>query len=184
MASPQQSVVVYEQLVARLKQIHDLYRTARLNELYYQHRVNSYRKWNLCIEVLTALTTSTAIGGLTFWKSNTGSMIWTVLVSVPVVLTVVKPFLQLSDLIEQSSKRHSEYRSLFLDLQELEGQITLRQGLDDSLLLKFEDALNRSKRLGLQDEVNVSERLRRKCFDAVGLELPVSSLWMPTRKEG
>jgi len=83
--------------IGKLRRIYDLYRTSLLNRLYSCHRLAVYRKWNKIVEVLLAVGTCSALGGLAVFKTGTGATVWAVIAAVAVLCNILKPILQLAN---------------------------------------------------------------------------------------
>jgi hypothetical protein len=158
-------------------------RTARLNIKYLQRKIRSLRNVNLIYEITLAVATSSAVAGFSFWQDATGKAIWAAIGVVATLLAVVKPILQLSDVLRGKQELLASYMILDHDLNTIRGEIQFKGKYDDALKRQFLRALERKAELVKKDTGSgVNERLRHRCFEEVLRELPSESFYIPPEK--
>lgn len=164
----------------RLEQIYIAYRTASMNHKYYAYRLASYGKINWVYEVTVAIGSSTsAVAAWPVWSTHTGGGVWAVFTGVVGLCVVLKPFLHLSQKVEQYGQLYLGYKDLYHDLKKVVSAVRLKKTLskeNEKMLINAESRIAQLDRIG---EVKPSARLRRKTFDEVNLEIPPDSLWYP-----
>ena len=169
-----------QQLREQVKQIYDRYRTALLSKKYYAHRLTGYERCNIVIEVLLALTASSAIGSWWFWKGTAmGSATWSCLGMITAVLAVLKPFLSLTSKIERSANLYASYALLHSELHNLVDDMRVKETLTDDMLTHYRNARERMAVLVQKEDPKPHQKLARKYYEEVKREIPVEKLWMP-----
>src|SRR5262249_1122961 len=98
-----------------LRIIHNDYRTALLNKKYYACRLSRYLRINKCMEILIAIgaTTGTGIAGFAIWQQGAGVTAWGIISGLSIVLSTLKPIIDVPKQIERCAKLAGEYASLF-----------------------------------------------------------------------
>jgi hypothetical protein len=170
-----------EPLEGQLNVTYDLYRTALLNRKYYGDRLAAYQRWNTLVELIVALGTSTAIGGLAFLESGVGKSVLAIVGGLAVVLAVVKTALQLSQQIERYSKLYTNHSILYSELDNLVSRIRVQQTVTNETMTSFFDIHHRFNLLASEDDPHPSRRLAEKYYKEVDKEIPSESLWLPRR---
>jgi len=168
--------------VAQLRLIYDDYRTAKMNCLYYAHRLRFHQRWNRFLEIVLALGTSGTIATWAIWQKGMGEYVWTFFAGLVTLLAIIKPILQLSTQIERCSKSYVGYLVLYYDLQNLVNEIEIQKDVNEKMVNTHKSAKERKKDLALDDEQIPKERLLQKCYDRVNREIPVTSLWFPSKQ--
>ena len=163
----------------RLKNLYDQYRTARMNREYYGCRLHSYQQINLIYEIVLALGTSSAVAGFYFWKTEAGKEMWAAFGVVVVILSVLKPVLQLSKKVERYSRLHAGYGALFYDLKGVVDDAREAGGLDPKMKELIDKAGVRYRELGVEDDPKASDKLLRKCQESVKRSTPPFQEWWP-----
>ncbi len=79
--------------------VYDLYRFAKTNEMYFSNKLEKYRFRNTFLEIILAITTSSSVATLWFWKTSLGDQAWKILLVVSTIFAVLKPFLRYTDKI-------------------------------------------------------------------------------------
>lgn len=164
-----------------LRMIHDEYRTALLNKKYYAARLDRYKTINRYSEIAIALgaTTGTSIAGLAIFKQGYGTAAWAVISGISMVLSVIKPIMNLPKEVERYSKLTGEYASMFGTLRIIEQDISASQSLTSEQIEVFNQVRKRTVDLLTLDDTNPNRRLLEKLQDEVNKEIPPSILWMP-----
>jgi hypothetical protein len=166
-------------LEGQLTLVYDLYRTARLNRKYYGDRLAAYQKWNTFVELIVALGTSTAIGGLVFLQIGLGKTVLASIGVLAVVIGVVKTSLQLSQKIERYSRLYTSHSVFYSELDSLVSEISAHQGITAERMKSFSDIQQKINLLAPEDDPHPSGKLRLKYFQEVNEEIPPERLWMP-----
>lgn len=161
--------------------VYDQYRTARLNVKYHAVLLRRYKRNNLLIEIVLAISAPTsAVAGLWFWETVAGAWIWKVFGVISAVLAVAKPVLNITDKIRNIQEILMGYKALDHDLQRLSIEIRQNQKYDKQMQRKFYNLLDKKKELITSSTVETSnEKLLSQCEQEVLCELPVDSFYIP-----
>jgi hypothetical protein len=162
-----------------LKAIYDAYRTAYLNEKYYARRLTTYRRWNDTYEAALAIGASGTIGSWSVWTTTeAGGRVWAVFGGVVALLVVLKPFLQLAQKAERSSKLYIGYKGLRFDLENLVEDIKLGDFVvTQEIKVLFTTAKRRYQTLALDDEIQPVQKLLDECQTRVNEEVLTFAAW-------
>jgi hypothetical protein len=172
-------------LLRSVKDLQDTYRTELLNRLYYGYRLARVKRWNLVLEIVVAIGTSSAIGAWVVWqKTETGEIVWAILAGAAALVAILKPILQLPKKVEQYSKLFVEHGNLFYQLDILEKEITKHQGFTSETERSYRTVLEKARGLAIDDEPSPSKRLIDKCCQEVNQKIPKKTLWRPKVLEG
>jgi len=161
--------------------VYDLLRSARLNEKYYGCRLERFELINTSCEILIAVTaTSSAVASFPFWGDGVGAQLWKYLICFSAVISVIKPFLQLTKKIRAYEELYSGYRMLFYDLKSLRIDINQAQEFSKTHQARFNRIKEKQRHLaGSSPERTENERLKKACFSSVLLEMPTESFYVP-----
>jgi hypothetical protein len=98
------------------KVLHDDYRTAILNKCYYGHKLSFFSRVNVGFEILIAMgatgSTGAGIANLTIWTGPPGILAWAAVSGTAVVLSTLKPIINIGKQIERCGKLWGEYSRL------------------------------------------------------------------------
>lgn len=156
------------------------YRTARMNRLYYGWRLDRLKRWNRVFEIAIALFGgSSALAGWRLWGSEMGSVVWGILAGIATLLSVLKPILRHSQEIERYSRLYTGHGDVYYDLRQVVETAIRCHGVPDGLRLLHDSALERIKKLAVEDDPDPDPRLLRRAFDQVNRENPPGPLWLP-----
>lgn len=158
--------------------LYDDYRTVALNQRYYACHLAMVRRINLASEVIIAAGTSAAVGA---WASDADLTVWwwRLVAGIAVVLAVVKPFMNLSGIVERYSKLWTGYTDLYLVITEQIRAIRRVETVPAGVEREIDVAKDRLHRLSLEDDARPSKWLVRRCVREVNQEIPPASLWLP-----
>jgi hypothetical protein len=169
-----------EALYDCVKAINNTYRTALMNRKYYGYRLSLMKTWNVVLEIIIAVGTSSAVGAWAIWKSTSvGENTWAILAGLATLFAVVKPFLNLSKHVEKYTKLFVGHGDVYYDLQTIATDLARVRDYTDEMHEAFKRALERIKKLALDDDPKINEKLRKRYFEEVNKEIPVGSLWWP-----
>ena len=146
---------------------------------YYACRLKQFKSVNLGMDIVLALSTSSAFAGLGIMKTPIGVNFFSILLCLSAVVSVLRPILKLSDGIDRYSKLHYAYAQLFLMIEDLQTQIRRTGGVRPEHLKASSDVFERYRNLVLQDDPGPSKRLLKKCQAEVNAQIPSESLWLP-----
>src|SRR2546429_8083570 len=119
-----------QQFSEQLDEIYDAYRTASMNHKYYANRLASFSKWNSLYEVTLAVGSSTsAVAAWPIWNTQNGKLLWAAFTGVVGLFVVLKPFLRLSQKVEQYSQLYFGYKELYQDLKRLVYTLKIKKTL-------------------------------------------------------
>lgn len=160
--------------------VYDQFRTIVLNEKYYSRRIVFFERINFWLEIVIAISTSTAIAKFTILQSEAGSIVWSIIAGLAVVLAVIKPFLKLTDRIKRIENVLTKYRLLKHEYGILKIDISEKKNYSEDHKKVFRELLLKEKELvEKQPENNVSNKLRKKCQQEVIKEYPVNNFFIP-----
>jgi len=162
-------------------EVYDLHRTCRLSYKYWSCVLARVEGLNFWLELLLALTApSSAFAGLFFWKTDGGKTAWSILTVITAVLAPARPLLKLSERLRSLHKVVTGYRSLGLALEGLIGDIKRESRYNGELVKQFKRLQMQAAEVTKDEPVGkTSERLRKKCWQEVLTELPVSNYFVP-----
>lgn len=160
--------------------VYDEYRTARLNVYYYQYQISKLRRYNILLDIVIALSTSSVIAGLWFWETSIGNVSWKVIGALAAILVVIKPIINISDLIKQKSELFSSWQLLSDGFKKLTILISEQNQYNDEMKKRFHELLD------MESDINQKEtpeepdkKLQRRYFEQVNREIPPESLIEP-----
>src|ERR671920_372235 len=81
--------------------IYDDYTNALAFNKYNAQRLATYRRWNLCLDIVVALGASSVVGSWAIWQSEAGAPFWAIVAGVAAALAILAPILQLPKSIEK-----------------------------------------------------------------------------------
>jgi len=166
--------------IGPLKNIHREFRTALLNKKYYGCRLDWYQTVNRWFEIIIALgATGAGVAGLAIWKTGAGVTAWAIISGASVVLSTVKPIIDLPKQIERYSKLSGAYAKIYESFRVMEQEFD-ESGLTAAHLEKFKQLRSQLVDLAADDDPNPKMTLIKRFEADVNREIPVSSLWMPT----
>lgn len=163
----------------RLRDLYDKYRTALLNRKYYGARLVLFQRWNLTMEIVIAVGSSSAIAAWAIWREGSGATTWAVLTGVAALFAVVKPLLQLSRQVERYSKLYYGHGDVAVDFGMLADDAHRSKKFTPEMERTYRQALQRFRLLSPQDDPKPDKQLLRKCYDEVNAEVPPENFWMP-----
>jgi hypothetical protein len=164
--------------------VYDEFRTARLSVRYFEYRLKRIRFWNFWMEFILALTVSSGFAGLWIWNTSSGGIIWKILLSIAAVLAVVKPLVNLSEKIQQSSELVTKWRSLDMEFQKLTIKIFQYKKYDDDMRKQLFNLLDVKSAINEPTEA-IDEKLRAKCSSLINnVELPTKDFYVPEEING
>jgi hypothetical protein len=157
----------------------NLLRTGRMNQFYYAVLLQRYKGFNLCMEILIALTASgSALTAWQFFSTSLGIQIWAVASGLATLLGIIKPMLVLPAKIEQYGKLKTGYLEQFNQLQDLIADIQLGKVTShDEMIKRYESARDIMRRLEVSGDSSEYRKLLRKCYERVLKEIPADKIW-------
>ncbi len=161
-----------------LSSLYDLYRTTAQNERYYAAKLKTFRAWGLYLDIAPAVLAPSCLGSWAFFKEGPGAYVWTVIAALAGILSVVKPFLQLSKGIERYSKLYKAYSDLYFDLKRMVEDVKYTRSFSGEMKRTLNSSRDRHKALSGDDPCR-DKKLENRCFDEVCAQIPVENLWTP-----
>jgi hypothetical protein len=167
--------------VGQLKNIHREFRTALLNKKYYACRLHWYQTVNRWLEVLIALgaTSGAGVAGFAIWKNGAGVIAWGIISGASILLSTLKPIIDLPKQIERYSKLSGAYSKIFESFRVMEQEFD-EGGLTTAHIEKFKQLRDQLVDLAADDDQKIDKALVKRLEDEVNREVPVTSLWMPS----
>jgi hypothetical protein len=163
-----------------MRHIHDERRTARMNCIYYEKRLKQLQRWNLAVEILIALATSSGVAGLAFWKTDPGRIVWGGIAALAAIASAVKPLLGLARRVEATTQLRQGYLQSFLGFNRLAVQIEGDGEVTAAHVAQHDRLADQLEALAKQDEIDPRLRLLQAAQLQVAAEMPIEALWMPS----
>jgi hypothetical protein len=163
---------------ALVRAIYELHKTLRMNALYYGKRLQQVQRFNLLFGIVLAVFTSSTVASIL----SSHHRIAVTISLIAAVLSVTKPILALSKLVERYSKIWSAYIALSRetgrvveDLQVLRKVEPYMEHIFNGVREKFDDLSKRD------DDPYPNMKLLLAQKNAVERELPPENFWYPTQ---
>jgi hypothetical protein len=160
--------------------VYNEFRTARLNVRYHEFKLRSVERLNMLIEWLLAISASSNVAALWFWKSEIGSIAWKVLGAIVAILAVSMPILKLTEKVRKYAEVLGAYLELEHDFNKLKIKISQERKYDNSLRKELEYLLEKKGNIIKKYKSgHINEKLRDKCQEKVNRELPSDEFYIP-----
>ena len=161
--------------------VHNEYRTIRLNVKYYAARLTITERWNSGMELTLAATASgSGLAALSVIKTPVGSVVWGTLTGAAALLSVARPVLKLTERIRKFEALATGYRLLDHEYRKLEVDLRERQVYDDALYQRFQRLLDAAKSLDAKNpDHSLDSPLRARLMEEVERELPAKDFFVP-----
>jgi hypothetical protein len=164
---------------ARVAQVYNLLRTARLNVLYYEESLSRWTSFIRGHDFIVAV--SGGASPLAFLKRSSapaGSQLWFYLTLVASVAGILKPILRLDKQVSLYSELVTHYRELFHELKCIADDIQSEKDFPPSMEKSFIRC--RLREGDLQKKEPPPDRRKTKRLQAVvEKEYDINSLWFP-----
>ena len=167
---------------SRLQRVYDVYRTCKLNEIYYFTMFRRAEKQTLIFDIMIALATS-AFPLLVFltYKSLIAYEITIILASCIAILGITRPLLGLSRKQYQYSTLYRGYVQIRIEMEALLEDIQLSHQFGDRDLLLFQKLRKEMSELASQGaDTAPSPALIRRLQAVVEAETPVEAFRRPS----
>jgi len=161
--------------------VYDLLKTARLNVLYYEHKLNTADTTMVASQIiLAAAVPSSAIAGFEIWDFGLGEYAWEIFASFSSFVAFIQPFLGLPKKAKKYSGLVDGYKILFYDLQDIRHKIEEDKSYSEKHMKLFKAAKDRRKKLEVKETgIKLDKKLQKKYQQAVKKELPGKSFYLP-----
>jgi hypothetical protein len=166
-------------------QVYDLFRTVRLNTEYYRCQLARATRRNFWIEIVLAVSASSAVGGLWVFTDLLDGALWKGLGAVAALLAIYQPVAKPAERIRSLEERVTRYKALAFDLRELIDEIEDRQRYGDPEREQFRRLLRKRNEVatGYVDTL-IDTPLRDRCEAAIRDELPDDRFFIPGEDRG
>ena len=160
--------------------VYDAMRDACLSRAYYEDRLEWWKRVNLAIEIVLALTASASgIASWAVWQTGTGIKAWAAISGATAALAVVKPFLAADRRIANYAALTSEYAALFHSFKSLATQIKMSHAITKEMKAAFFKSEKEFARLAQKDATQPNSRVVARLQDVVNRQIPAASLLLP-----
>ncbi len=161
--------------------IYDLIKTARLNVLYYEHKLQSAEKTMVTMQIiLAAAVPSSAIAGFEIWDFWLGKYAWEIFVSSSSLIAFIQPFLGLPKKTKKYGELVDGYKILYYDLNNIKQSIEEDKSYSTEHKSLFKAAKERRKKLEVRETgISLNKRLRKYYQEVVKKELPGENFYLP-----
>jgi len=170
-------------------ELHDLYRTIRMNHLYYSSRLKWSRRWCAFWETIVMILTLATFVEITVFVSNPTSIPsqkW-LAVLIPFLAAAAaftKFLLPVFQNLERHSRLHSELGYVFSQLGDLETRLKSKDDFTFEMLTELEIHKRRLAATIDLDDPEPNRRRLDRFYKQVNEEIPASTLWVPTSYAG
>ena len=175
-------LLVMSSIREKARAINDGYRTAAMNRQYYACRLTTTQRLVTTLDVVAAVAASGTIAAWASWQTGAGATLWKALAGFAAVVTTVKPFLRLSKDVERYSELVIGYAAVYFDLKQLVEDVRTEQSLSEASWSRYQAVRQRTKDLGIKDDLVPKKRLHRRCYEQVKKEIPQDTLWWPSEE--
>ena len=167
-------------LAGNLKVLYRKHRTALLNKKYYGIKLARLRKKNNWMEWVIAVgVTGSSASGWAIWDIEPWFYLWAVIAAGSSLLAIAKPILKYSDDIERYTKLFSGYSQAYTQLSHLVDQVTKTHSITVGMEKAYDEVTEIIANLAYLDDPAEDEKLKRRYFEEVLVELPVGRYWIP-----
>lgn len=161
--------------------IHDEYRTVRLNVKYYESLLSRTERCNFVVEFMLAATASgSGLAALSYLQSGVGKDVWGGLTACAAVLAVAKPLFKWTERIKHLEGLAAGYRLLDHGYRQLEVTLNEENTCSESSRQRFHSLLEQAAALDAKyPPLPLDRRLRARLSGEVDTELPSSRFFVP-----
>lgn len=170
-------------VLERATVINNEYRTASMNRRYYSYRLESTQALNRSLEIIVAVSSSATAAAWRIWQTGAGDLAWKLFAGTAAIVAVVKPLLRLGKDIERYSELSVGYATVYYDLKVLVEDLIVAGDISGEAWSRYCAIRQRTRDLGIKDDLSPRRRLHRRCFEQVKAEIPSRSLWWPREEE-
>ncbi len=162
-------------------EVYDLLRDTRFNAAYYVEKLARAQRSQRWYEILLAvMAPGSAIAGFTVWKTDWGSVLWTVLASIVALLAVAKPFLKMSESVQTYESSATEYRSISSELDSLRSEIAQDRAYGAQHREWLRHIRLRVTRAADSEPIEPPDNsLRAQLYERISLEHPINKFYFP-----
>ncbi|HEV8679726.1 MAG TPA: hypothetical protein VGQ90_10155 [Stellaceae bacterium] len=169
-----------------LEGIYDDYRTILLNAKYNGERLRRVRRLNRILEFVIVIGASgSGIAGFTLWKTDYGQYAWGTISAAAIIVTILKPILDLDHDIEEHSQLWAEYstlnarcRNIVRTIDSTRSMLANAGELPKALADEVQDIRTKLVELAPRGDQNPSETRLEALQAQVNAEIPPATLWI------
>jgi hypothetical protein len=136
------------------------------------------------MDILTALSTSSAFTAQAIMKTPIGINLVSLLLLASAVIAVVRPIVKIGDGINLYSKLYYAFSELFYRIESLNDDIRREESFTQLHQRKAKDIFERYRDLELQTEPIESSKRMSTYQDEVDKAIPANRLWLPSSGNG
>jgi len=174
------SVYDYTHTQAELIQFYDFYRSAILAQRYNAHKLKWAHRWSSWAETIAAITSSTAIASLAFWRSELGANVFTGLLVLSALASIARSTFGLSAELDLRSRLSSSWLELHLEMEDAIREIRRHGRITEADRTRLDLLSERFRRVNSIDVRKSDDQLLRKLQAEVNRSIPPESLWLPS----
>ena len=174
------SVQEYSTSQAEVLRLYDRYRDCLLSKKYYATKLVRRKRWTLALDLLAALSASTALVLIGMSVAGHPRPGWSIAFGVvAAVSTVVRPLLRLQDSIDHYGALHFGYTELAHSVDNLVADIRRSSAVNATHQAMIEEISRRYRTLLLKDDPTTDRKLLVRFQAEVLDEVKTDSLWLP-----
>ncbi len=130
----------------------DSYKTAYMNFILYDKRIKHLKNWIYASDIIVTLTSCSAVAAWGFFKAPGGASIWSFILGIGTILSILKTSLKWSEQLEKCAKQRAGYSNLYFDLKIIFDHSKIKKNVleeDWNIYLKSSEKF---KELAISDE--------------------------------
>jgi hypothetical protein len=174
------SIYDYTPIQAEVIRFYDLYRCSLMNKKYHAKKLKRAKFVSSLVETTAALSASSAIASLAIWKTWAGGAVFTVLLSVSAVASVIRSAFRLSENLDRHSRLAYAWNELALDMERATGAIRREGAMSELLRNRIDNLSERFQRIEMTDDIEGKSDLILRIQEEVDRAVPPDSLWLPS----
>jgi hypothetical protein len=169
-----------------LEGIYDDYRNVSLNAKYNGECLSRAIRANRVLEIVIAVGASgSGVAGLTLWKSDYGQLAWGAISVAAILVSIIKPILNIGHDIEKYSNLCAEYSTLFArfrnvvrSVESMRSRIADAGNLPQNVTDEVLHIRNKMVELAPRDDQRPNRDRMEALQAQVNVDIPPATLWV------
>ena len=162
--------------------IYDEIITMNLNVYYLEWQQKILKISNFYSEFIVAITTSSAIAGFWLWQTNLGSFFWKAIGLLAAVLTILKPIINLTEKIRETTELLTSARAIHHELFTISLLVKQYDEYKEEYRQRFIKAMEyKGNFIKDYKDGNANKKMVKECFKRSVEEFPPDKFYVPKR---
>ena len=170
-----------------LRDAYDDWRTSLLNKLYYGCIIDKLARYNQIFEIVIAVGASgSGVAGFALWKSDVGKPVWGVIAGLSILLSAIKPAINITSKLDEYSKIYTEYsvseaiyRQISRTVRRNKKKIKESGDLPSSVGDALKKNAEKFQELAPKGIKKPDTKLVNRLVEVVNQQIPTRILWIP-----